>query len=337
MKIAVVGCGHGELDKIYESLAHCQQTRGIKVDLLLVCGDFQAIRNEGDLATMACPSKYREMNTFYKYYSGEKKAPVLTIYIGGNHEASNYHLELFHGGWVAPNIFFLGYAGVVNYGGIRIGGLSGIFKQRDFQKGHYEVPPYNNDTSRSAYHVREYEVFKLLQMTRPLDIFLSHDWPRGIYHHGNKTQLLRQKKFLVDEVNSDTLGSPGAERLLHVLQPNYWFSAHLHVKFSALVRHPPPPSSDSSSFTSDSTPTPPAPPRMTKFLALDKCLPHRDYLQIIDVFPSGMSEEEAKETKEEKVLKWDLEWLAIVRSTIGLLPLNASRVSMPTIANGTLP
>ena len=48
------------------------------------------------------------MITFYKYYSGEKKAPVLTICIGGNHEASNHMQELPYGGWVAPNIFYLG-------------------------------------------------------------------------------------------------------------------------------------------------------------------------------------------------------------------------------------
>ena len=39
---------------------------------------------------MACPDKYKSMCTFYKYYSGEAIAPVLTIFIGGNHEASNY-------------------------------------------------------------------------------------------------------------------------------------------------------------------------------------------------------------------------------------------------------
>lgn len=43
-----------------------------------------------------------------RYYSGEKKAPVLTIFIGGNHEASNHLQELPYGGWVAPNIYYLG-------------------------------------------------------------------------------------------------------------------------------------------------------------------------------------------------------------------------------------
>lgn len=45
---------------------------------------------------------------FGRYYSGEKKAPVLTIFIGGNHEASNHLQELPYGGWVAPNIYYLG-------------------------------------------------------------------------------------------------------------------------------------------------------------------------------------------------------------------------------------
>jgi lariat debranching enzyme len=42
--------------------------------------------------------RYREINTFYKYYSGEKLAPILTIFIGGNHEASNHNWELYYGG-----------------------------------------------------------------------------------------------------------------------------------------------------------------------------------------------------------------------------------------------
>lgn len=62
------------------------------------------------------------MVCFFRYYSGVKQAPILTIFIGGNHEASNYLQELPYGGWVAPNIYYLGRAGVVKFGGLRIGG-----------------------------------------------------------------------------------------------------------------------------------------------------------------------------------------------------------------------
>ncbi|XP_076602624.1 lariat debranching enzyme [Chaetodon auriga] len=294
MKIAVEGCCHGELDKIYETIAYLEKKEGVKVDLLLCCGDFQAVRNEGDMKCMAVPAKYRMMQTFYKYYSGEKKAPVLTIFIGGNHEASNHLQELPYGGWVAPNIYYLGYAGVVRYKGIRIGGLSGIFKSRDYRRGHHEFPPYNPDTLRSVYHIRNVEVFKLKQIQMPIDIFMSHDWPRGIYYYGSTGELLRKKKFLRQEIESNTLGSPAAEELLAHLQPSYWFSAHLHVKFAAIMKHPPKGN---------------AGPRITKFLSLDKCLPYREFLQIVDV-PERPGSSEG--------LEYDPEWLAILKATNSL-------------------
>lgn len=55
----------------------------------------QAIRNDSDLHSLAVPVKYRRLGDFHRYYSGEKVAPILTLVIGGNHEASNYFWELY--------------------------------------------------------------------------------------------------------------------------------------------------------------------------------------------------------------------------------------------------
>ena len=288
--VAVEGCGHGELDNIYAALATAEEEQNTKVDLLLICGDFQAVRNAADLAGMACPPKYRAMNTFYKYYAGEKLAPVLTIFVGGNHEASAHLCELHYGGWVAPNIYYLGFAGVVNFGGLRIGGQSGIYNQRHFHQGHHERPPFSEDEMRSIYHIRELEVLQLMQLRRPLDIFLSHDWPQHIAKHGDTAALLRQKSFLRGEIADGSLGSPPAMAVLQAIRPSYWFSAHLHVKFAAAVHHPQ--------------------GGVTRFLSLDKCLPNRKFMQLLELPGDG--------SLGPHTLSYDPEWIAVLRSTAHL-------------------
>ena len=85
LNIAVEGCCHGELDKIYATIEHDKRTKGEKVDLLLICGDFQSVRNISDLNCVAVPQKHRTLNTFHEYVNGTKRAPILTIFIGGNH------------------------------------------------------------------------------------------------------------------------------------------------------------------------------------------------------------------------------------------------------------
>ncbi|KAH8361620.1 hypothetical protein KR084_010431 [Drosophila pseudotakahashii] len=344
MKVAVEGCAHGELERIYETIANIEKDGGTNIDLLLCCGDFQSTRNLEDLQTMAVPKKYLDMCSFYKYYSGELVAPVLTIFIGGNHEASNYLQELPYGGWVAPNIYYLGYAGVVNVNGVRIAGISGIFKGHDFLRGHHEYPPYNESTCRSVYHVRQLEVFRLKQLSGRVDIFLSHDWPTGIYEYGNKAQLLRKKPFFAADMESGKLGSQPLEELLKAIQPSYWFAAHLHCKFAALVPHnhiqkrSDDGSSSSSSSSEDEddekeTKAPPSPRPskqvpVTKFLALDKCLPRLAFLQVVEI-PSDPIEGKPR-------LEYDSEWLAILHSTNHLISVKENYYYLPGKKAGEL-
>ncbi|KAJ3350417.1 hypothetical protein HDU91_006250 [Kappamyces sp. JEL0680] len=334
LRVAVEGCCHGQLDKIYASILNVQKRSGKAVDLVLICGDFQSIRNSHDLQTMSVPDKYKELGNFYEYYSGAKVAPIPTIFIGGwwerltlgNHEASNYLWELFHGGYVCHNIYYLGAAGVVNFGGLRIAGMSGIFKDHHYDMGFYEKHPLERSDIKSIYHLRSYSVFKLAQA----DIFLSHDWPLGIARHGNVDELLKYKSFLKREIQENTLGSPPGLFLLERLQPSYWFSAHLHVKFEAAFHHPASPQpvanpdeidlSDSDDDQAEQAPAETG-PKTTRFLALDKCLPKRQFLEILEI-PIG--EERPLE------LQLDREWLAILRATQPLLNLTRASSRLPT-------
>lgn len=106
--------------------------------------------------------------------------------------------------------------------------------------------------------------------------------------------------FLREDVESGNLGSKPCEELLKLLKPEYWFAAHLHCKFPALVPH------------SDT--------QTTKFLALDKCLPKRLFLQIVDIPHDENSKIE---------LHYDSEWLAILFLTNHLLSVKTMTNYMP--------
>eukprot|EP00536_Pseudo-nitzschia_multiseries_P016266 jgi/Psemu1/220743/e_gw1.1061.11.1 len=343
VRIAVEGCCHGELDLIYDRLMDHQKTSGRKIDLLICCGDFQSLRNPADFHSSSIPPKFRRLGDFAKYYSGEKVAPILTIFIGGNHEASQPLRELHYGGFVAPNIYYLGAAGVVRYRGIRIAGISGIYKNHDYETGYHEAPPYDHRAVKSVYHVRKIDVerMKLLSAicTAPwdrdqkektdkntLDVFVSHDWPLGIEQHGDTRGLIRKKPFFKAEIERNDLGSPPNRELLDSLKPKHWFSAHLHVKFHATVIHRVSKRIDdrnnddtdtstttefhaieSSESRCTNNPIPDLTELMTKFLALDKCLPRRHFLSLLNQPKTYATEKHH--------LEYDPEWLAILKQT----------------------
>ncbi|KAK4194418.1 putative lariat-debranching enzyme [Triangularia verruculosa] len=403
LRVAIEGCGHGTLNAIYSSIAtSCRERNWDGVDLLIIGGDFQAVRNADDLTVMSVPSKYRELGDFPDYYSGKRQAPYLTIFVAGNHEAASHLAELHYGGWVAPNIYYMGAANVLRVGPIRIAGMSGIWKGHDYRKPHHERLPFNQSDTKSFYHVREIDVRKLLQVRTQVDIGISHDWPRGIEKHGDSHRLWKMKPDFQRESQDGSLGNPAADYVLNRLRPPYWFSAHLHCKYSAIKQFDPP-TAASATTVSEPTPAPPsaapthnpdeidlgldgeetpaapannpdeidldlddedvpaaaaapstahaAPPEepqtdtlrsllpstfskptpavkttpgqpvpptitntATRFLALDKCLPGRSFLQLMEI-PSSSSVPITRPVK----LSYDKEWLSIIRAFHPLL------------------
>ena len=220
VRVAIEGCGHGTLNAIYASVKKSCEVKGWDgVDVLIIGGDFQAVRNSEDLNAMAVPMKYREIGDFHEYYSGARTAPYLTLFVGGNHEASNHMWELYYGGWVAPNIYYMGAANVLRVGPLRIAGLSGIWKGYDYRKPHFERLPYNSSDVRSIFHVRELDVRKLLQIRLQVVLGVSHDWPNGIEWLGEHKELFSHKEYFLEDARSGRLGSQAARYVLDWLRP----------------------------------------------------------------------------------------------------------------------
>ena len=97
-------------------MKHLERQSGKAIDLLICCGDFQvcfswlllhnlvlsftqaserymqAVRNLDDLECLACPPKYRALNTFWKYYTGQATAPYPTLFSELSHLTQQKHI-----------------------------------------------------------------------------------------------------------------------------------------------------------------------------------------------------------------------------------------------------
>lgn len=79
MRIAIEGCLHGELDILYNTVKFIEQQHQTKIDLLIVCGDFQAVRNEGKLSMRfyLIINHYSKIDTVYMYNNAPATCLIL--------------------------------------------------------------------------------------------------------------------------------------------------------------------------------------------------------------------------------------------------------------------
>jgi lariat debranching enzyme len=256
INIAITGCIHGHLSQLYTDLLEYQNKNNLNIDLVLCTGDFECMIKEDDLNYLNCPPKYKHMGDFHKYYEGILPIPFLTIFIGGNHEASNILNDFFYGGYITEKIYYLGRCGIINYKGIIIGGISGIYNKYDYLKGHYENNI--NSKTKSIFHQREFELAKISNFSKKIDIFMSHDWPYNIINKNDIKKICEIKPYWDDIEN---IGSIPNKFLLDLLKPKNWICGHMHFYYKNIMK-----------FDNN---------EQTTIYCLDKCLKNRKYFEII--------------------------------------------------------
>ena len=136
------------------------------------------------------------------------------------------------------------------------------------------------------------------------------------------------KKFLANEIKSNTLGSPPNEYLLNLLKPSFWFAAHMHVKFEALVTHKVAESNPDEINLDDEDERVNNEPKFTRFLALDKCIDRgaqgNTHLQVMDIPTTSTRPYD---------FGYDVEWLAILRATNDLVSFTRTQRELPVDIN----
>ena len=65
-----------------------------------------------------------------------------------------------------------------------------------------------------------------------LDVFLTHDWPKGITRYGNQKELFRRKPHFKYQAMEGTLRTPAGEIVMNNLRPKHIFAAHMHLSKS---------------------------------------------------------------------------------------------------------
>ncbi len=261
VNVIITGCIHGCLKKMYDDILKYSQKNNIKIDLVLCTGDFESLIEKKDLNYLSCPDKYKHMGDFHLFYEGKYPIPFTTIFIGGNHEASNILDSNFYGGYICEKIYYLGRTGSINFKGIKICGISGIYNYFDYFKGHFEKNIANN--IKSIFHVREFDIAKLSFIKQKIDIFVSHDWPTNIISKEDLNDILKINSNWNNDILKGKLGSFPNEFLLKMLKPKNWACGHMHFYYKNIIYH-----------NDDS---------QTNVFCLDKCLNKRKYFELIQI------------------------------------------------------
>lgn len=212
-RFAVVGDVHGDHWTMIRLLQKWEKSRKKPLDFVLQVGDFEPHRDEADLATMAAPAKYRDLGDFPQFASGNAQFPWPIYFIGGNHEPYGWLETLPAGGQISPNCHFIGRANIMEIGGLKVAGLSGIFQSHLFDLARPDVSQFGSKSNKDWIGWNEGDIEKLLSLGRA-DIFLLHEWPVAFGDNQRHFAPVEARQWI--------------ELALQSLRPKLIFCGHLH-------------------------------------------------------------------------------------------------------------
>ena len=247
--VAAVGDVHGQHHAMVDLVERAADAAGVRPDVVLQVGDFEPHRHEADVATMAAPSRYRKVGSFPDFHQGRARFPCPVVFIGGNHEPYGFLEHHRDGAELAPGCRYLGRAGMLEHGGLRIAGLSGIWRQDTWLAGRPSVAVIERTKKKRYTGFTPADIDHLLEICEkaPPHVLLLHEWPRLVLGPAERTQLRAFFHRLgVHDTKGDEdlpdlrrvqaeIGSEFARELVQLLEPQLVLCGHVHAPLRTTV------------------------------------------------------------------------------------------------------
>nr|XP_057921782.1 CWF19-like protein 1 isoform X2 [Doryrhamphus excisus] len=192
VRVLVCGDVEGRLDAVFKRVQTVQKKIG-QFDLLLCVGEFFGSTPEAE-------------EEWQQYKRGAKRAPIHTYILGAGSQETVKNFPSADGCELVDNITYLGRRGVfTGVSGLQIAYVSGREAQHELAPGHCFTP---KDLTALVAPLTSSSKF------RGVDILLTSQWPRGVWHFANHP-----------EVDTKSCGSVAIASLADKVKPRYHFAA----------------------------------------------------------------------------------------------------------------
>jgi predicted phosphodiesterase len=222
MLVAVVGDVHGRFFRVEDWVDQLEQSRGEAVAFVLAVGDVETFSTPDDHRRKA--TKRNMPAEFSAYASGERTMRRPFVFAGGNNESFEDLEAMPDGGVLAPNVSYLGRAGVKDLWGLQVAYLSGIYAPTRYSRP--RLPVDRPENARQAGYFRAPEVDAVKAVAKA-DMLVMHEWPRGIADRGSAVAKVGARG--IRPTHWPQVGNPHASALVTHLRPPWVLCGHLHV------------------------------------------------------------------------------------------------------------